>query len=97
MCVRFTFNAVSSLFQLGFNGGNSPQAYEFVPFPQNPRVSLLPTMGWGNDIVGRYYFTIDEELEPGVCVDKELDPNLPDRMVNILLIYIFFNVCNTCL
>jgi hypothetical protein len=38
-------------------------------------------MGWGNGIPGRFYFSIDEELESGACVDKELDPNLPDRMV----------------
>lgn len=65
---------------VGFNGGNSTQAYEYVPFSQNPRISTLPKHGWGNGLPGRYFFTIEEELEPGACVDKELDPNLPDRM-----------------
>ncbi|XP_054161232.1 protein mesh-like [Oppia nitens] len=65
---------------IGFNGGNSTQSYEYQPFSQNPRLTLMPKMGWGNGLPGRYYFTIDEELEPGACVNKELDPNLPDRL-----------------
>ncbi len=51
-----------------------------MPYSQNPRVSLLPILGYGNGLLGRFIFQIDEVLFPGACVVKELDPNLPDRM-----------------
>ncbi|CAG2116675.1 unnamed protein product, partial [Medioppia subpectinata] len=81
--VMFNYEQISWVTHLdNYAGLNGPQAfaYEYSPFSQNPRVILLPKMGWGNGIEGRFYFTIDEELEPGACVNKELDPNLPDRM-----------------
>lgn len=63
------------------NAGNSTRAYEYAPYSQNPRVSLMPILGFGNGLLGRFYFQIEELIYQGACVDKELDPNLPDRMV----------------
>lgn len=65
---------------VGFNAGNSTRTYEFVPYSQNPRVSLLPALGYGNGLNGRFYFQVDEEIWSGACIEKDLDPNLPDRM-----------------
>ena len=65
---------------VGFNAGNTTRAYEFRPYSQNPRISLMTQMGYGNGFQGRYFFQIDEEVWPGACIDKELDPNLPDRL-----------------
>jgi len=65
---------------VGFNAGNSTRSYEFRPYSQNPRISYLTTRGWGNGLQGRYFFQIDEELWPGACIEKDLDPNLPDRL-----------------
>src|SRR5699024_7984246 len=52
-----------------------------APYSQNPRVSLLPLFGYGNNIPGRAIFQVHDVLFPGSCVDKSLDPTLPDRMV----------------
>lgn len=65
---------------VGFNAGNTTRASEFVPYSQNPRISYLTTRGWGNGLQGRYFFQVDEEVWPGACIEKDLDPNLPDRL-----------------
>ncbi|KAH7644783.1 protein mesh [Dermatophagoides farinae] len=65
---------------VGFNAGNSTRTYEFVPYSQNARISYLPSRGFGNNLEGRYFFQIDEEIWSGACVEKELDPNLPSRL-----------------
>ncbi|KAF7495260.1 Protein mesh [Sarcoptes scabiei] len=65
---------------VGFNAGNSTRTYEFVPYSQNPRISLLTSRGFGNGLQGRYFFQIDEEIWSGACIEKELDPNLPNRL-----------------
>lgn len=65
---------------VGFNAGNTTRSYEFRPYSQNPRISLMTQMGFGNNFGGRYFFQIDEEVWPGACIDKDLDPNLPDRL-----------------
>ena len=67
-------------YQVGFNAGNTTKAYDFRPYSQNPRISYLTTRGWGNGLKGRYFFQIDEEVWPGACIEKDLDPNLPDRL-----------------
>ena len=36
--------------------------------------------GFGNGLEGRFFFQIDEEVWPGSCIEKGLDPNLPDRL-----------------
>ncbi|RWS03900.1 AMOP: sushi: nidogen and VWD domain-containing protein-like protein, partial [Dinothrombium tinctorium] len=64
---------------VGFNSGNQTRTFEFVPFSQNARVSLLPSMGFGNGLKGRYYFSVEEEIHPGACIHKDLDPQLTDR------------------
>ncbi|KAH9406628.1 hypothetical protein TYRP_013610, partial [Tyrophagus putrescentiae] len=65
---------------IGFNAGNSTRTYEFVPYSQNPRVSLLPLIGYANNIKGRSIFQVHDVLFQGSCVEKSLDPTLPDRM-----------------
>lgn len=40
----------------------------------------MTQLGFGNGLLGRYFFQIDEEVWPGACIDKDLDPNLPDRL-----------------
>lgn len=65
---------------VGFNAGNSTRTFEFVPYSQNPRVSLLPSLGYGNGLNGRFFFQVDEEIWPGSCIEKDLDPNLRDRL-----------------
>jgi extracellular domains-containing protein CG31004 len=40
----------------------------------------MPLRGHGNGLEGRYFFQIDEEVWPGVCIDKDLDPNMRDRL-----------------
>ncbi|CAG2180584.1 unnamed protein product, partial [Oppiella nova] len=65
---------------VGFNAGNTTRTFEFRPYSQNPRISYLTTRGWGNGLRGRYFFQIDEEVWPGACIEKDLDPNLPDRL-----------------
>lgn len=37
-------------------------------------------LGYGNNLLGRFIFQIDNVLFPGACVNKDLDPNLPDRL-----------------
>uniref|UniRef100_A0A6G1S5F6 Extracellular domains-containing protein CG31004 n=1 Tax=Aceria tosichella TaxID=561515 RepID=A0A6G1S5F6_9ACAR len=65
---------------VGFNAGNTTRSFEFKPYSQHQRVSLLPSGGFGNNIRGRYYFQVDEEVWPGACIDKKLEPNLRDRL-----------------
>ncbi|RWS17902.1 mesh-like CUB and sushi domain-containing protein, partial [Dinothrombium tinctorium] len=65
---------------IGFNAGNTTRSYEYRPYSQQPRISSMPSRGHGNGLPGRYFFQIDEEIWPGACIDKDLDPNLPDRM-----------------
>lgn len=65
---------------VGFNAGNTTRSFEFKPYSQHQRVSMLPSGGFGNHIRGRYYFQIDEEVWPGACIDKKLEPNLRDRL-----------------
>lgn len=65
---------------VGFNAGNSTRNYEFQPYSQEPRVSLMHDRGYGNGLKGRFFFQIDEEIWSGACVEKELDPNLRDRL-----------------
>jgi hypothetical protein len=65
---------------VGFNAGNTTRSFEFKPYSQHQRVSLLPSGGFGNNLRGRYYFQVDEEVWPGACIDKKLEPNLRDRL-----------------
>lgn len=65
---------------VGFNAGNTTRSFEFKPYSQHQRVSMLPSGGYGNNIKGRYYFQVDEEVWPGACIDKRLEPNLRDRL-----------------
>lgn len=65
--------------QIGFNAGNTTRSFEFKPYSQFQRISTLTEGGFGNNLKGRYFFQIDEEVWPGACIDKDLDPNLPDR------------------
>lgn len=65
---------------VGFNAGNTTRSFEFKPYSQHQRVSMLPSGGFGNGIRGRYYFQVDEEIWPGSCIDKKLEPNLRDRL-----------------
>lgn len=65
---------------VGFNAGNTTRSFEFKPYSQHQRVSMLPAGGFGNHLRGRYYFQIDEEVWPGACIDKKLEPNLRDRL-----------------
>lgn len=65
---------------VGFNAGNTTRSFEFKPYSQHQRVSMLPSGGYGNNMRGRYYFQIDEEVWPGACIDKKLEPNLRDRL-----------------
>lgn len=65
---------------VGFNAGNTTRSFEFKPYSQHQRVSMLPSGGYGNNIRGRYYFQVDEEVWPGACIDKKLEPNLRDRL-----------------
>lgn len=65
---------------VGFNAGNTTRSFEFKPYSQHQRVSMLPSGGYGNNLRGRYYFQIDEEVWPGACIDKKLEPNLRDRL-----------------
>ena len=65
---------------VGFNAGNTTRSFEFKPYSQHQRVSMLPSGGFGNNLRGRYYFQIDEEVWPGACIDKKLEPNLRDRL-----------------
>lgn len=68
----------SSVF-VGFNGGNRTRAFHLKPYSQSPRLQLLQKKGYGNNLEGRWIFQIDEEVWPGSCVEKELDPNWVDR------------------
>ena len=68
------------ILKVGFNAGNTTRTYEFRPYSQNPRIVYLTTRGSGNGHKGRYFFQIDEEVWPGSCIEKDLDPNLPDRL-----------------
>lgn len=65
---------------VGFNAGNTTRSFEFKPYSQHQRVSMLPSGGFGNNLRGRYYFQVDEEVWPGSCIDKKLEPNLRDRL-----------------
>lgn len=65
---------------VGFNAGNTTRSFEFKPYSQHQRVSMLPSGGFGNHIRGRYFFQVDEEVWPGACIDKKLEPNLRDRL-----------------
>ncbi|KAJ6218930.1 hypothetical protein RDWZM_004742 [Blomia tropicalis] len=65
---------------VGFNAGNTTRTYEFSPYSQNPRISLLPLIGYANNIKGRAIFQVHDVLFQGSCVEKSLDPTLPDRM-----------------
>lgn len=65
---------------VGFNAGNSTRTYEFNPYSQNPRISYLTSRGFGNGLEGRFFFQIDEEIWPGTCIEKDLDPNLESRL-----------------
>ncbi|RWS30329.1 mesh-like CUB and sushi domain-containing protein [Leptotrombidium deliense] len=65
---------------IGFNAGNITRAFEYRPYSQQPRISLISAKGYGNGLPGRYFFQIDEEIWPGACIEKDLDPNLPDRL-----------------
>ncbi|XP_035228405.1 protein mesh-like [Stegodyphus dumicola] len=64
---------------IGFNAGNRTRAYEFEPYSQQPRVSRLPSLGFGNGLHGRFYFQVDEEIWPGCCIERLLDVNWPTR------------------
>lgn len=37
-------------------------------------------LGYGNNFLGRFVFQIEDVLFTGACVNKDLDPNLPDRL-----------------
>lgn len=65
---------------VGFNAGNTTRSFEFKPYSQHQRVSMLPSGGFGNNLRGRYFFQVDEEIWPGSCIDKKLEPNLRDRL-----------------
>lgn len=65
---------------VGFNAGNTTRTFEFNPYSQTQRVSLLPSGGLGNRLKGRYFFQLDEEVWPGACINKKLEPNLRDRL-----------------
>ncbi|XP_074605108.1 sushi domain containing 2 mesh isoform X2 [Brevipalpus obovatus] len=65
---------------IGFNAGNTTRSFEFRPYSQQPRISVMSQRGYGNGLEGRYFFQIDEEIWPGACIDKDLDPNLKDRL-----------------
>ncbi|XP_023221105.1 protein mesh-like [Centruroides sculpturatus] len=64
---------------VGFNGGNRTRAFHLKPYSQSPRLQLLKERGFGNGLEGRWIFQIDEEVWPGSCIEKELDPNWVDR------------------
>ncbi|GFS34796.1 protein mesh [Trichonephila inaurata madagascariensis] len=64
---------------VGFNAGNRTRAFEFVPYSQNPRISRLPSLGFGNGLKGRFYFQINEEILSGSCIERYLDVNWSDR------------------
>ncbi|GFS95561.1 protein mesh [Nephila pilipes] len=64
---------------IGFNAGNRTRAYEFEPYSQQPRVSRLPSLGFGNGLNGRFYFQVNEEVWPGSCIERYLDINWSTR------------------
>lgn len=64
---------------IGFNAGNQTRSFEFEPYSQQPRVSRLPSLGYGNGLKGRFYFQVDEEIWPGCCIERYLDINWPTR------------------
>lgn len=66
---------------MGFNAGNSTRSYEFLPYSQHPRILLLQDIGYANNIKGRSVFQVHDVVFQGSCIDKALDPSLPDRMV----------------
>ncbi|XP_076359572.1 sushi domain containing 2 mesh [Tachypleus tridentatus] len=65
---------------VGFNAGNTTRTFEFRPFSQDPRIATLVNEGYGNGLNGRYFFQVDEEIWPGACVNRELDPNWKERV-----------------
>ncbi|XP_053209715.1 protein mesh-like [Panonychus citri] len=65
---------------IGFNAGNTTRAFEYKPYSQEPRVKIMTQRGFGNGLEGRYFFQIDEEIWPGCCINKDLNPNLKDRL-----------------
>lgn len=40
----------------------------------------MPLIGYANNIKGRSIFQVHDVLFQGSCVEKSLDPTLPDRM-----------------
>lgn len=79
---------------VGFNGGNTTRSFEFVPYSQNPRISLLPLIGYGNNLQGRNVFQVHDVLFPGSCIDKSLDPSISDRMVGCFKLTKLFTKCS---
>ncbi|GFR10451.1 protein mesh [Trichonephila clavata] len=64
---------------VGFNAGNRTRAFEFKPYSQEPRISRLPSLGFGNGLKGRFYFQINEEVLSGSCIERYLDVNWSER------------------
>lgn len=53
--------------QIGFNGGNGTQAYEYKPYSQASVLRDLTGRGWANGFPGRHIFRIDEKIMLGTC------------------------------
>jgi hypothetical protein len=60
-----------TLFQIGFNGGNGTQSFEYKPYSQDSVLRDLVGRGWTNGFPGRHIFRIDEKIMVGNC-NKDL-------------------------
>jgi hypothetical protein len=67
--------------QIGFNGGNGTQSFEYKPYSQDSVLRDLVGRGWTNGFPGRHIFRIDEKIMVGNC-NKDLG-------MSVLLAYIF--------
>lgn len=52
---------------VGFNGGNSTQSWEYLPYSQQSVIRDLTGRGYANGFKGRHIFRIDEKIMMGTC------------------------------
>lgn len=82
MCVQYfhLFELIHFNLQIGFNGGNGTQAYEYKPYSQASVLRDLTGRGWANGFPGRHIFRIDEKIMLGTC----------NKDIGIVILRLFF-------
>lgn len=62
---------------VGFFAGHLGRSFEFRPYSQRPNLSLLPGAGYGNQMPGRFFFQVDEQMVSGSCVNADHESRVP--------------------